>query len=105
MRITVNPQPIGKKLNRLDIYVDGHFIGEYERAQAADIDRKTIEVEKAAEMLLAIHAKYGEFKVRWSRERRAKIVSVGDSERGVIPRECWQTPSWVERKSTYVVRS
>jgi hypothetical protein len=100
MRITVTPEPIGKKLHRLEIYADGRLIGEYERAQAADIDRKIVEVEKAADLLLAIHAKYGEFQVRWSRERRAKIVRVGNTERGFIPRECWQTPSWEERRSS-----
>ena len=35
MRLTVTPHPIGKKLHRLDIYADGRYIGEYERAQAA----------------------------------------------------------------------
>ena len=98
MRITVTSQPIGKtkRLNRLDIFVDGRFIGEYERAQAADIDRKTAEVEKAVKLLLAIYAKYGEFQVRWSGERRDKIIRVEGVERGAIPRECWQTPSWEE---------
>ena len=44
MRLTVTPHPIGKKLHRLDIYADGRYIGEYERAQAADISPKRPEV-------------------------------------------------------------
>ena len=94
MPITVTAFPIGIKLHRLELRVDGQFIGEYERSQAADIERKRSEVACSEGFLLQVYKNHGEFKVRWNRDRREKIVFVGDVEVGLIPRECWRTPSW-----------
>jgi hypothetical protein len=94
MGITVRAHLLGTKLHRLDVVADGQFVGEYERSQEADITRKTKEVRCASELLLAVHYKYGEFKVRWNSARRAKVIYVNGVERVVIPEQCWEKPSW-----------
>jgi hypothetical protein len=94
MHIEVTAIPIGTKLHRLELRADGKFIGEYERSQAADIERKRSEIACAEEFLLHVYRNHGEFKVRWNRDRREKIVFASDSEVGLIPRQCWKTPSW-----------
>jgi len=92
----VDAQRIGKKLHRLEILVDGQRIGEYERSQAADIERKTAEINCATDYLFRIYRRHGEFKVRWSGSRREKIVYVDDLEVGSVLKACWRKPSWVE---------
>lgn len=94
MSLVVESFPIGKKLHQLDIRSDDVLIGEYERSQEADIARKTEEIARAIELLLAVYAKHGRFKVRWSGARREKIIYVDGIERGVIPKEHWCKPSW-----------
>jgi hypothetical protein len=94
MSLRVDAQPIGVKFHRLMIYHDGQLIGEYERSQAADIARKTREIEKALPKLLEIYRTRGEFQVRWDGRNNAKSVRVNGVEVWKIPRECWETPSW-----------
>jgi hypothetical protein len=94
MSLIVDAQKIGKKLHRLDIRVDGQFIGEYERAQAADVDRKRNEIQCALELLLSKFKKHGELKVRWVGTRRTKVIYANGVEVGVIPKDCWRKPSW-----------
>lgn len=94
MGLVVDSCRIGKKLHRLEIRHDGHYIGEYERSQAADIERKTEEISCALNLLLGIYRRHGEFQVRWSRDRKEKVVYVQGIERGVIPKSCWRKPSW-----------
>ena len=94
MPLLVDAHKIGIKLHRLEIRADGEFIGEYERAQAADIDRRRAEVQCARELLLSLYRKHGELKVRWNRERREKIITASGIEVGTVPRACWQRPSW-----------
>lgn len=94
MSLVVNTQPIGKKLHRLEIFSDGQFIGEYERSQEADIERKKEEIKCALSRLVAIHRSKGEFVVRWDGGRRVKSIRVNGIEVDQIPIECWRRPSW-----------
>ena len=94
MSLVVDAHKIGSKLHRLELRVDGEFIGEYERAQAADIDRKRDEIQRALRLLLLNYRKHGELRVRWNRERREKVIFANGIEVGVIPSECWRKPSW-----------
>jgi hypothetical protein len=94
MDIVIDHQPVGRKLHRLEIRHDGQCIGEYERSQSADIERKKDEIRSAQRLLLQIHRQYGKFQVRWSRDRREKVIYVQGTERGVIPKSCWRKPSW-----------
>lgn len=92
--IRIVPEVIGKKLYRLNIYLDGQRIGEYERSQAADIDRKTREIELAIGTLESVFDHHGEFTVRWNRVQKKKSIRVDGVEVATIPRSCWQKPSW-----------
>lgn len=94
MTLRVDAQPIGKKLYRLRIFYDGQFIGEYERTQGADIERKKQEVECASDLLLTIYRSTGEFLVRWDKKRCVKAIRVNGVEVGQVPKGCWRRPSW-----------
>ncbi len=94
MTISVHAEPATKTLYRLSIYNDGQYIGEYERSQEPDIERKKAEIRDAQELLLAIFQKYGEFCVRWDGKDRKKSVRVDGIEVGVVPKSAWKTPSW-----------
>jgi hypothetical protein len=94
MSLTVDAQPLGIKLHRLAISNDGLFIGEYERSQAADIQRKIEEIKCALPLLLHVFLRKGEFVVRWDSKRRLKSIRVNGVEVGQVPVRCWRTPSW-----------
>ena len=94
MSLKVDPQPIGKKLFRLAISHMGQYIGEYERSQAADIDRKTQEIDCAEQILLSIYKSHGEFQVRWDGKNKVKSIRFNKVEVAQIPKSCWGTPSW-----------
>lgn len=94
MSLVVNAQLIGKKFHRLAILNDGQFIGEYERSQEADIERKKEEIKCALSKLVEIHRSRGEFVVRWDGRRRVKSIRVNGIEVDQIPIECWRRPSW-----------
>ncbi len=93
-KFTIKTELLGKKLHRLDIYNEGKFIGEYERSQYNDIERKTREINLASDLLLSIHANYGTFIVRWDGVNRHKSIRVDGVEVSTIPKEFWQKPSW-----------
>lgn len=97
MSLVVDAHQIGKKYHRIEIRVDGEYIGVYERSQAQDIDRKTQEIQCALDTLLPLFQRHGELKVRWIGKRREKIIFAGANEVGVVPRQCWRTPSWEQR--------
>ena len=92
--LSVKPVLIGKKLHRMEIFSGGQFIGEYERSQAADIDRKTREINCASKLLLEIFRKHGQFVVRWDGSEHKKSIRVNEIEVGTVPKECWRKPSW-----------
>ena len=94
MGLRVDAQLLGTKLHRLMISHDGQFIGEYERVQEADIERKKAEIKCALAMLLAIHRSKGEFVVRWDGKRRVISIRVNGVEVGQVPVQCWRRPSW-----------
>lgn len=96
MSLRIDSEVIGKKLNRLSVYYDGQYIGEYERSQEADIERKSLEVKCALPLLLNIYESKGEFQVRWDNARRVKSIRVNGVEVGQIPCECWRKPSWMQ---------
>lgn len=97
MKVLVRAESIGTKLYRLRIFIDGTYIGEYERAQAADIKRKKEEIVASREELLSLFRKHGELCVRWNGKDREKTVRRADGVKiGVIPRSAWRTPSWQE---------
>ena len=92
--LDVKAHLIGKKFYRLSIFHEGTYIGEYEKSQAADIERKIREVELSSDLLLSVYRKHGLFVVRWDRENGKKSIRIDGSEVGSIPKECWQKPSW-----------
>jgi hypothetical protein len=94
MQLTVVTKSLGTKLNELLIYSGSTLIGEYERSQDADIDRKKREITNIEDLLIWIHAKHGPFTVRWDDETRHKSVRVGNVEVCVIPKIAWEAPSW-----------
>ena len=84
-------------MNQLEIFDGQTLIGEYERAQEADIERKKREVQNAGALLIGVFRKHGPFVVRWDRLSRTKSIRVNGVEVGVIPRTHWETPSWEGR--------
>jgi hypothetical protein len=97
MSVLVRAEPIGTKLHRLRVFIDGIYIGEYERSQAADIDRKKAEIVAAQPELLALFRKHGELCVRWNGRDREKTVRRADGVKvGTIPKSAWRAPSWQE---------
>jgi hypothetical protein len=100
MTLFVRPEQAGSKLHRLLIFHEGKYIGEYEKSQDADIERKTAEIHDAESILLEVFNKYGEFCVRWDSKERKKSVRVNGVEVTVIPKSLWKTPSWQSNTST-----
>jgi hypothetical protein len=94
MQLTVVTKSLGAKLNEMLIYAGSTQIGEYERSQDADIERKKLEIENVADLLLWVHSKHGRFTVRWDGDTRHKSVRVADVEVCIIPKIAWGTPSW-----------
>jgi hypothetical protein len=93
-KLEVTTEPIGQKLFRLCLYLDGQYIGEYERSQESDIDRKRKEIELASDLLCWVGEHHGSFVVRWDSNKRRKSIRVGRTEVCIIPRQLWQDPSW-----------
>lgn len=85
---------IGKKLHRLLIYVDGQYIGEYERSQESDLGRKEKEILAAIDVLAGVYKKHGKFVVRWDGVNKKKSIRVNGVEVCTIPKSCWGKPSW-----------
>lgn len=95
MPVHVRAELIGEKLHLLRIIIDGTDIGEYEKSQKADIDRKTAEIIAAKDLLLDLFQKHGELHVRWDGKGRKKSVRSADGvEVGTIPKSAWGKPSW-----------
>lgn len=92
MPIFVRTEPIGTKLHRMLMYNDEVYVGEYERSQEADIQRKKAEIAEATDVLLALFQNHGEICVRW--DGRKKSIRAGGIEVGVIPKSAWKAPSW-----------
>ena len=92
--LVVKDEKIGKKLNRLYIFHEGRLIGEYERSQDADIERKIEEINAASNLLLETYKQHGQFKVRWDGLHHKKSIRVNDIEVGSVPKKCWRKPSW-----------
>lgn len=98
MSLFVRTETIGPKLHRLCIFIHGTYIGEYERSQAADLERKQAEIIAAQTELLELYRKHGALRVRWNRKDHEKTVRRSDGVKvGVIPRKAWRTPSWLEQ--------
>jgi hypothetical protein len=87
-------------MNRLLIYSNGIFIGEYDKSQQADIDRKIEEINAAETTLLSNYEKHGVFLVRWDGKARKKSIRVKDIDQvkyievGSIPKAAWRPASW-----------
>ena len=94
MPLFVRTEAIGTKLHRMLLFHGGKYIGEYERSQEADIERKKAEIIDAAEVLLSLFERHGELCVRWDGKARKKSVRAKGIEVGVIPRSAWKAPSW-----------
>lgn len=78
MQFTVVTKSPGAKLREMLIYAGSPQIGEYERSQDADIERKKLEIENVADLLVWVHSKHGRFTVRWDGETRHKSVRAAD---------------------------
>lgn len=63
--IRVVPTKIGKKLFRLDIFINNEHIGEYERSYEANFARKIQEVKSSSAYLYALYKEHGKLEVRW----------------------------------------
>jgi hypothetical protein len=94
MQLEIVTKSLGTKLNEVQIYAGSTQIGEYERSQDADIERKKREIESVADLLIWVHSKHGRFTVRWNGDLKQKSVRVADIEVCIIPRIAWETPSW-----------
>lgn len=94
MPLKVQVHAIGKKLHQLELFCDGRRLGEYERSQSADIERKTREIKAALAQLVEVEQGHGQFVVRWNNARREKVIYVDGTEVDTIPREHWRRPSW-----------
>lgn len=94
MALTITADRIGKKLFRLSIYSRGTYIGEYERSQSQDLDRKREEIRASHKVLLRVFSQHGPFMVRWDGIHRRKSVRIAGVEVETIPRAFWRTPSW-----------
>ena len=95
MSVHVRAELVGEKLHRLHIFIDGVGIGEYEKSQEADIDRKTAEIVAAKDLLLDLFRKHGKLSVRWDGKGRKKSVrNAAGVEVGEIPKSAWKKPSW-----------
>lgn len=93
-KLDVRAELIGTKLHRLEIFKDGTFIGEYERSQAKDIDRKIREIQLASDLLVETFTNHGPFVVRWDGENHRKSIRVDGTHVATVPKDCWQKPSW-----------
>ncbi len=85
--------PAGR-MNRLEIWRGGERLGEYERSNDREVNRKIGEIRSALTLLLDLHLRHGQFEVRWDSKARRKVVRVAGVEVGVIGREHWGRPSW-----------
>ena len=85
---------VGTKLHQLLIFDGKTLIGEYERAQSANIDRKKKEVRNAEAQLLDVFRKHGPFIVRWNDSTKSKIIRANGIPVGTIAKSHWETPSW-----------
>lgn len=94
MPIVVHTEPIGTMLHRMLMYNGEEYVGEYERSQNADIERKKAEISEATDVLLALFQKHGELCVRWDGKARKKSIRANGIEVGVIPKSAWKPPSW-----------
>lgn len=94
MALFVRTEQVGLKLHRLLIFHEGKYIGEYEKSQEANIERKKAEINNAESTLLEVYDQYGEFCVRWNSKERKKSVRVNGVEITVIPKALWKPPSW-----------
>lgn len=93
--VLIRSELIGKKFHRLHIFIDGIEIGEYERSQEADIDRKTKEVVASKDLLLNLFRTHGVLCVRWDGKAYKKSIRRADGvEVGVIDKSAWRNPSW-----------
>jgi len=94
MPIFVSTESIGTKLHRMHMYNGKEYVGEYERSQEANIERKKAEIAEATDTLLALFHNHGELCVRWNGNARKKSIRAGGIEVGVIPKSAWKAPSW-----------
>ena len=63
MSLRIDSQPVGPKRHCLRMHYNGQYIGEYERSQAADIERKKKEIKCSLSVLLGIYNERGVFRV------------------------------------------
>lgn len=77
----------------LEVYCDGVKIGEYERSIEREVFRKIGEIEVAFKKLRRIYQRSGEWKVRWNKERREKVITVNGMEIDTLERKYWGRPN------------
>jgi len=83
------------KLNRLEIWREGVLLGEYERSNDREVDRKIGEIVSALDSLLDVYENHGRFQVRWDGKQRTKVVrDASGHEVAVIGKEHWGKPNW-----------
>jgi len=91
--LDIKTSKAGKTLHHIKIYINTMYIGDYERSQEGDIDRKKEEIRLSAYLLLEIYQRYGFFIVCWDNKDRKKSIRVHGREVGIIPKKNWQLPN------------
>ena len=85
--------------NRLEMYHEGTYIGDYERSIDDHVDLKCEEAEGATHLLLDAYGRYGKIAVRWNSSDRTKEIRTyqegvadpghGGPVIGLIPKAYW----------------
>ena len=97
LEVRVFPQ---ERWNRLELYHDGTYIGDYEQSADKNVDLKCEEAEGAADIILDAYRRHGgKIVVRWHSAAKQKEIRTyqenqadpgrGGTVLGLIPREYW----------------
>jgi hypothetical protein len=60
--------------NRLEMYLDGAHIGEYERSADRHVDSKLEEAQRATRLLKDAYRSHGKIAVRWNSSEKTKEI-------------------------------
>lgn len=95
-KLTIDVQKVTACYFEFKIFLDGVYIGEYERSKEQDVDRKKREILNAKDYLIKVfhERKDQPFSVRWDGIKRTKVIKINDKEVATIPKEFWEKPSW-----------
>jgi hypothetical protein len=93
--LLIEATPATPTMYQLDVYWNDKHIGQYERSNSREVQRKILEIQGAFRLLLDVYEKHGEWVVRWDGQARQKSIRVNGREVGIIPKDYWGRPSWI----------